>query len=58
VHVRDLKILLLVINKLFFDWMKCSYHNIEESQKTQMEIGYFFEGKYYLNSKEEAKALS
>eukprot|EP00347_Sterkiella_histriomuscorum_P019583 403341076 len=58
IKLRDFKILILAINKIFFDWMTLSNVNIDESKKYQKDFGFFYQDKYYINSKDEVKAIN
>ncbi|CDW88344.1 UNKNOWN [Stylonychia lemnae] len=58
ITLRDFKILILSINKIFFDWMTLSAVNVDESQKVYKDFGFFYNGKFYIASKEEAKAIN
>lgn len=58
VSLRDFKILILAINKLFFDWMILTAANVDETKKIEREFGFFYNGKYYLKNKEEVKAIN
>lgn len=58
VSIRDLKIILVAINRLHFDWMHLTIPNVSEDDKKFKEFGFFYKGRYYLQNKEEIKAIS
>ena len=58
INSRDLKIIILAFHKLWFDWMKLANPNVNEEDKISKEIGFIYKEKYYLNSREEVKALN
>jgi hypothetical protein len=58
VSIRDLKIMLVAINRLHFDWMHLSMPNIKEEDKNEKEFGFFYHGRFYLKDKEEIKLIS
>mmetsp|Transcript_41174 Transcript_41174/g.39679 ORF Transcript_41174/g.39679 Transcript_41174/m.39679 type:complete len:93 (+) Transcript_41174:162-440(+) len=58
ISLRDFKLITLAICRFRFDWMFCTQANIKEYRKYFKQFGYFYQGKYYLNSKEECKALN
>ncbi len=57
INSRDLKIMLLGVHKLWFEWMRLTKVNVEEEEKTFREVGYMYEEKFYLNSLEDVKTL-
>jgi hypothetical protein len=51
ISLRDFKIIILAINKLFYEWMVLTGSNIEEDKKVERDFGFFYNGKYYIQSK-------
>jgi len=51
ISLRDFKIVVLAINKLFYEWMVLTSVNIEESKKLEKDFGFFYLGKFYLKGK-------
>mmetsp|Transcript_17861 Transcript_17861/g.17082 ORF Transcript_17861/g.17082 Transcript_17861/m.17082 type:complete len:155 (+) Transcript_17861:225-689(+) len=58
ISFRDFKIMILAICCFQFEWMFCSQPNLKKEQKHFKQFGYFYEGKYYLNNKEECNAIN
>ena len=58
ISLRDYKIIVLAINKLFYEWMTLATINVEESKKSDKDFGFFYQGKYYLKGKSEVKAIN
>lgn len=61
ISLRDFKIMILAINKLFYEWMTLNTNapgNGEEDKRLEREFGFFFNGKFYIKNKQEVKTIN
>ena len=58
ISLRDFKIVVLALNKLFYDWMSLTVANVDEEKKQLKDYGFFYLGKYYIKGKDEVKAIN
>lgn len=58
ISIRDFKIIILAINKIFFQWMTQEQKVKVSPAHCEREFGYFFEGRFYLNSREEIGSIN
>ncbi len=58
VNSRDLKIIILAVHRLWFDWMKLVAVNVRCKDLEKREFGFFYQNKYYINALEDIKGLN